>query len=218
MKNIHLKLFYLLIQANCILFLTSCSNLPEVPSEISDLENSSQLKIWGNQGKMAVRLNESSIKKNQRHSSQQPTNYTARYSWQQEHNNFQINLASTFGIGNVVIKQQIIDRVPLVELFKGDQLIDSANNAETLLYNQTQMLLPVSMLRYWILGQPDPEHEFVDIFNTKHESDISSFTQGGWQVDFLKTTKINGYTLPTKIKSISQDFTVVIAINTWSLQ
>ena len=157
---------------------------------------------------------------------------TLRFSWRQLDEDYVITLYGRLNLGRVVITKEANS----ITLTRGNKRLASANSAEALLYQQTGWELPVSLLRYWILGQVSPNHDYL--FSNQlagqlndqpleaisranqtpsDEHSISGFTQRGWQLTFPKAALVDGYTLPTKLRGEQSQLTIVAALHNWQI-
>ena len=91
-----------------------------------------------------------------------------------------------------------------------------------MLLNQfTDLDIPVSFMRYWIIGSPEASIKARNI-NYDENRVLQSFNQVGWQVDYLShdlVTAKNGnkFYLPTKMKIVKDDLNATILLKNWKL-
>lgn len=104
---------------------------------------------------------------------------SGHFDWQQRGQQAHIDLRSPFGqtLAKLIIDEQaqllVPDRAPLV-----------APDAETLTQQQLGWSLPVRGLRYWLLGQAQPDGP-SHITPSESEPHIAQLNQNGWQIDYL---------------------------------
>jgi outer membrane lipoprotein LolB len=89
---------------------------------------------------------------------------------------------------------------------KHGQTTDVAADPESLLLKMSGLALPVSGMRWWLRGQPDPRLPFTRTGE--------AFTQSGW---LISATDFRAGTLPYKIELIRDDLRVRVMINEWSV-
>ena len=167
---------------------------------------------WSADGKIALRTDE--------HSS------VMRIQWQQSNNAFHIVLSGNFGLGAITLANTGANSGNSntdVGLWKGRlspaQLADHeplrvAGSAEDMLLLETGWRLPVSLLRYWVLGLPSPEASN----ETATKPDIAppqttqlpGFSQAGWTVSYPAVTVVDGLALPRKMR-VRADSTATMA-------
>ena len=73
--------------------------------------------------------------------------------------------------------------------------------------------LPVSNLRYWLLGVPDPAGPSSVRFNAQDR--VASLEQAGWTVDFLRYRVQAGDWLPALLVLRSEGVRVRIVVDRW---
>jgi len=73
--------------------------------------------------------------------------------------------------------------------------------------------IPVTSLRFWALGIPDPasaaETEFGD------QGRLLSLQQRGWRVDFTQYREGGGQMLPRRLSAVNEDVKVRLVIDNW---
>ena len=89
---------------------------------------------------------------------------------------------------------------------KHGQSTDVAADPESLLQQVSGLALPVSGMRWWLRGLPDPSLPLT--------RSGESFTQSGW---LISATDFRAGTLPYKIELTRDDLRVRVMINEWSV-
>jgi len=89
---------------------------------------------------------------------------------------------------------------------KHGQTTEIAPDPESLLQNLAGLTLPVSGMRWWLRGLPDPRMPF-----TRTDD---SFSQSGWLVT---ATDFRDGTLPYKIELTRDDLRIRVMISEWSV-
>ena len=130
-----------------------------------------------------------------------------RFTWQQQNDDFTLQLIGPLNIGSVsVIKQQ-----QLTTFIQGDRRIES-KNAEQLLTEKTNLPLPLNSLSFWLVGQPSPSWPFKLI-----DSDKKNFIQQGWQLEYPLFVPNLQHRLPKKIIARHSGMKLQLAIHQWQL-
>ncbi len=144
-------------------------------------------------------------------------NWYAKFIWIQQGEDYQISFTGPLGETELQISQragQIHLKTPSGES-RGD-------NLEQLIYQQSGWVLPVSSLRFWIQGLPDPQTpaqlaytETVDI-----APQISEITQAGWRIQYTKKFWLDSDTgavmqLPKKITAVKTDMKIKLIVTRW---
>jgi len=100
--------------------------------------------------------------------------------WNQQGGDFKISLYSPFGriLGRV---EKQADEVLLID-GDGQTHHRSSKELDYLVSEQLGVPVPISSLRYWVLGQPQPNQSWQLLDSSKGES--QGFSQAGWDIRF----------------------------------
>ncbi|UTF61322.1 lipoprotein insertase outer membrane protein LolB [Gilvimarinus sp. DA14] len=190
------------------LLLSHCAQLPEQSPDSLNLSANQQalraLEKWQLQGKLGVRLPDD--------------NGSARLSWQQHNDSFFISLSGPLGQGRVEINGE----PGRVVLRDGEHAPISAESPEALIFQATGWDLPVSALRYWVLGLPVADTEVTQL-SYRDDQLPERFSQLGWQLHFKRYYQQQGLWLPSLLSATTQtpggeNIRLTVAINQWELQ
>ena len=183
--------------------LAGCSTVPEAPPlEQSWQERHQQLsKIaqWSLRGRLAVNNGVEA--------------WHLNIWWQQRDEEYQIQLHGPFGSGKVLLKGNNYG----VVLQDADERTYYATDAETLLYTQTGVTMPVQGLRYWVLGLTRPGASGEPLLDDQGR--LKQVTQAAWEVDFRRYMRVNGMDLPRKIFIVQpgKEIDVRLVVDRWQL-
>ncbi|KEQ18852.1 hypothetical protein GZ78_01945 [Endozoicomonas numazuensis] len=131
--------------------------------------------------------------------------------WQQNNGQYLIYLDGPLGQSVAKIKGQS----GAVELEASGQRY-SGVSPEGLLFELTGWDLPVSLLRYWVVGLPSPESDSnIQLNNQGYPALIS---QQGWQVEYLQYKDFSGVTLPARIKVRQGEVQATLFARSWELK
>lgn len=192
------------------LILSACELTPLQPPQTLDAEQSwrtrqqtlSALSAWGLSGRIAI---------------QTPAEgWHASLSWEQRGETYSIQLSSPLGQGALQLNgdsSQVTLRTANAE--------DTAQDPEALLERQLGWRIPVSGLRYWVLGLPDPgvplERKQLD-----ESGRLTRIQQSGWDVEFRHYTSTGSVDLPDKLflnnASTEPHLEVRLAVERWDLK
>jgi len=189
------------------LALAGCQAIPDFP-EVADggpvwqqhRLAVAKLQQWHITGRLAVTNQESA--------------WNLDLQWQQQGDNYQIELAGPFGAGKV----QLTGNGQGVQLRNADQKVFYADSAEELLYAQTGVFMPIADLRYWVLGIPAPQHAQQPGFDPLGQ--LTRLRQSDWEIRFRRYTQVNGLSLPDKIFIARNDkqIDVRLVVDAWTIQ
>ena len=90
-----------------------------------------------------------------------------------------------------------------------------ALSPEALLKETMNWDLPVSGMRYWVLGLASPGP--VANIETDQLGRVKSFVQTGWKIRFLRYKQVNRYQVPDKLVLQNSQFKVKIILKSWQL-
>ncbi len=91
----------------------------------------------------------------------------------------------------------------------------SAADAETLLRQQAGVALPVTSLRYWVLGRPDPRGEAEQSLDGRGR--LVHLQQGGWKITYMSYRTVGDLELPYKIALENGQIQVRLVVDHWDL-
>lgn len=162
-------------------------------SAFSKAQANHNLTSWGWNGKAGVRYGDQSG--------------SVSVSWFKQ-NTLEIDMVAPFGQGEAKLSA---DQSAATLLVNGQDRYNADTPDELMVYFIRQPL-PVSAMNYWLLGLPVPNEAAV------YTEQNDGFVQLGWLVRYSAWGKVDGYTLPTKMKiSQSDQAWVKIIIKEWKL-
>ena len=176
------------------LLLNACASISNRQHE-SDPANAEALKFWTAKGKLGIRTENDAT--------------SANFVWENLDEDYRIELFGPFGQGRVEIDK----RGQNVELRHKDGVRHAAS-AQTLLEEETGIVMPVHWLHFWILGQNVP-NSTVLAAQYDEASRLSRFQQGDWLVSYERFTQIGAKSLPEKIVLTHSQYKLTIVIKSW---
>jgi outer membrane lipoprotein LolB len=177
-----------------VLCLPACTDLPLKSGEqykISANKSMAALKTWSFEGRLAVNDGQES--------------WSASLEWTHTEARDEIRLSGPLGQGAAVI----VLTQDLVTIDKGDGQIYQSNQLDEFIQQQLGIAVPVSALRFWVLGIPQPEKPAVEI--------KEGFEQVNWQVHYGQMQKVGQAWLPRKMNVEYQDVKLKLVIDQWNL-
>ncbi len=208
------KVFRCLLSLVLLNIIIACSHIPksEIKTSLKQFSTQQQqawsihyqktieLTTWQLEGKIALR------KGNQRHS--------GFLYWQQEQNNYHIDLNGPFGQGHI----QLIGSTEGVTLHKADGSHVTANDAQNLLEQVTGAKVPLAELIWWIKGMPAPNKEIksLQFFNPYTQQPlIRQLSQSTWEIEYLNYMSVGTLYLPKKLKLKYEPYEITLFIRQW---
>lgn len=132
--------------------------------------------------------------------------------WQQRDGDYHIELWGPFGSGRV----QLVGNGQGVRLVDAGQQIYYASDPESLLYEHTRVKMPVSGLRYWILGLTAPQYESRRV-QRDAAGRLATVQQEQWQITFKRYSRVKGLDLPDRLAVDRQDLQVKLVVDNWQV-
>jgi outer membrane lipoprotein LolB len=166
--------------------LTGCSTLQIAP----ELE----LGEWSFKGKMAVR------------SAEEASSFSVN--WLQQGANYDIELFGPLGQGAVTIRGDQNQAI----LSQGDKTLES-NNLSNLVWEATQLDLPLDHLQYWVRALPSPFETYTLLKNDAGQT--TQITQAGWTVNI--TAYFEASDNPRKLNFARSTDNGKLVIREWQL-
>tara|TARA_B100001057_G_scaffold76213_2_gene70932 strand:- start:11206 stop:11802 length:597 start_codon:yes stop_codon:yes gene_type:complete len=128
----------------------------------------------------------------------------AKFIWKQETEEFELRILNSLGMRSV--------------LFRGnDQGINSIDGAasEDIIADEGLLeLIPLSEMRFWLTGNPNPMIKFSTL---SKDSENISFSQSGWNVKILENREIDSFYFPEKINISNSESSIIILISDWKI-
>jgi outer membrane lipoprotein LolB len=186
-----------------LLLVAACSPLPPRPLPDSSAGQSWQLRQqqlrqlthWQLSGRLAVQNDHEA--------------WHMSLEWQQRQDRYSLNIIAPLGQGSMQLHG---DAVQVMLLTDEGETINSSN-PDQLLHQQLGWKVPVSALRYWVLGLPAPgevQQQSLDEFGR-----LNHLTQAGWEIEFLDYQPQQGVELPRRVFIDNHLARVRLVISNW---
>ena len=135
--------------------------------------------------------------------------FSARLRWEQKGTRSQLALDGPLGVGGVRITA---DGSSLNVMNSRGQQLDS-DAARDEMTAKLGFEPPISSLRYWVLGVPDPAHPADEVLD--NEQRLATLKQDGWQIDYTAYSTVRGQWLPSKLTLTREDVRVRLLVDGW---
>lgn len=139
----------------------------------------------------------------------QDNNQSANLYWQQLDQRYAIEMTGPLGQGGARIVGQP-GNVKISIAGEGDY---QATSPEALMHDTLGWAVPVQQIQWWVRGLPAPDSPF------RHQLDnnrLSQLQQDGWQVQYLRYSQHDRYTLPGKIRLSRDALSITLIIKEWT--
>lgn len=135
--------------------------------------------------------------------------FSASMTWsERSYANYKVDLYGPFGAGHITLRV-----IPGLATLKDSKNQVQSSNAENLLQKETGHYIPLNYLKYWLKGIPKPN--VPSSKKTDKSQKITSMSQAGWHISYLRYKKAFGLMLPAKIRLTRGNLRVKIAIHRW---
>lgn len=191
----------LALAALALLFVGGCAaTRPSVDlPDISDWEVRksvlSSIRDWEFKGRIAVKTGDEG--------------FNGKFDWTQTGDDFYATVGGPLGIGTVIIQGN--DNV--IELTDNDGVKTVLIDPEAELYRRYGWTIPVSSLRYWALGIPDPSQPAQTQFDDAGR--LIHLEQSRWRVTITRYREGAGQQLPRTLTASNPDTRVRMVIDRW---
>lgn len=132
--------------------------------------------------------------------------------WRQDGIVFRARISGPLGVGTVFING---DRRELTVTDR-DGTVTELVDAEVELRQMYGWTIPVTSLRFWALGIPDPASPAEAEFGA--DGQLSKLRQQNWQVDFTQYREGGGQLMPRRLTAVSDDVKVRLVIDKWTFR
>lgn len=163
-----------------LLLVSGCTTLPVVTGDVVARD-----QVWSLRGKLGVSAGK------------ERGNFIV--DWQQDKDQFEINLMGPLGMGVANI-MGAADGVTL--RLPGEDPV-YATSADQLLLTVMGLNIPVTEMKYWVRGYPAPG---------RYRDTDTGFTQFGWRVEYLAFER----SLPVRIRLTRPEVKLTMAIRQWT--
>ncbi len=136
--------------------------------------------------------------------------WNATFIWRQENDKYRMQLIAPLGQGSL----QLEGDNQQVELHTSEGKSAVSTDPDTLILTELGWRVPVSALRYWVLGlaAPGEAETELDAYGRLHY-----LSQAGWKVEFLDYTMQGTSELPSRLFVTNHQAQVRLVIKRWEL-
>lgn len=128
--------------------------------------------------------------------------------WEQHRDNYTLNIIAPLGQGALRLQGNALEVVLTTD--EGESLY--SDDPDQLLFQHLGWRVPISALRYWVLGLPAPGTHDKTL---DEQGRLAQLQQDGWTVDFLDYHTQPGVALPRKVFISNHQAKVKLIIADW---
>ena len=170
----------------------------ELP-ELSDWENRQNVLVGVDEWEFAGRIGVSAGDEG----------FNGQLRWRQDGVVFRARINGPLGVGTVFIngdrrKITVTDR---------NGAVTELHDAEVELRQMYGWTIPVTSLRFWALGIPDPASPAETEFG--EDGQLSKLRQQNWEVDITQYREGGGQLMPRRLTAVNDDVKVRLVIDNW---
>jgi len=137
--------------------------------------------------------------------------FNGRFRWEQDESRFDASISGPLGIGTVLIQGD--GRHVVVTDNDGETV--EMHDVESELYYRYGWTIPVSSLRFWALGIPDPDMPATTEFGAAGE--LVRLDQAGWSVEISRYREVaGGQQMPGRLTAKNPRTSVRLVIDRWT--
>jgi outer membrane lipoprotein LolB len=136
--------------------------------------------------------------------------FNANLRWLQDGDHSQLTLEGPLGVGGAQVTASR-NQLTLVTS-RGERIESDAAHAE--LQARLGFDPPLSALRYWVLGVPEPGQPATEALDSAQQR-LSGLTQDGWHVDYVSYASESGEPLPSKLTLQRDSVRVKLLVDSW---
>jgi outer membrane lipoprotein LolB len=136
--------------------------------------------------------------------------FNANLRWVQDGPRSQVTLEGPLGVGGAQISASG-DELHLITS-RGEEMQSDAAHAA--LAQRLGFDPPISSLRYWVLGVPDPAQPATEALDPTQQR-LSQLTQSGWHVNYNAYTSASGEPLPARLTLERDAVRVRLLVDNW---
>jgi outer membrane lipoprotein LolB len=138
--------------------------------------------------------------------------FNANLRWTQEGTRSQLTFEGPLGVGGAQVTASG-DELSLVTA-RGEHVDDA--EAHAALEARLGFDPPLSALRYWVLGVPDPARPATEALDQTQQR-LAGLTQDGWRVDYQSYVTAGDQALPARLTLQRDDVRVRLLVDNWQL-
>jgi len=138
--------------------------------------------------------------------------FNANLRWTQDGTRSQLTLQGPLGVGGAQVTASG-DELSLITA-RGEHVANA--EAHAALESRLGFDPPLSALRYWVLGVPDPAQPATEALDQTQQR-LAGLTQAGWRVDYQSYVDAGGEALPARLTLQRDNVRVRLLVDNWQL-
>lgn len=185
----------------CVAGVAGCASLDPEPVRVltsAERQKLYDIGAWAMDGRIAVDAEGDA--------------WHAGFSWRHDTREDVLRIAGPLGQGAV----DIVVRGQWIRITHSDGTSEVSDQSAELLYARLGVAVPLSALRYWVLGVPEPGNEHVLRYDATGQ--LRALRQDGWNVIYERYTAEGDWVLPKKILISQSEIKLKIIVDQWMIE
>jgi outer membrane lipoprotein LolB len=138
--------------------------------------------------------------------------FNGKFWWRQDGTVFRARISGPLGVSTIFINGNKHE----LTLIDRDGEVIELEDAEVDLRERYGWTIPVSSLRYWALGVPDPSSPSSEELDANGR--LSALTQREWGVTITEYRDGGGQPMPRRLTAVDDDIKVRLVIDSWAFR
>lgn len=176
-----------------LLFLVACASVQKTPPSDISSKTPASIQSWSMDGRIGVQSAEGA--------------WHANLYWEHAPEQDRLRISGPLSQGLV----SIIVQKDLIYLNEGNGVTSLSRDPDAMLRQRLGFAIPLTSLRYWMLGVSDPGKKSVPLA-------AGGFQQAGWEIAPDKLTTVAGWTLPQKLRVQGAGVKLKILADSWDIK
>jgi len=185
----------------CVAGVAGCASLEPEPVRVLTADERAELhdiKAWTMEGRIAVHAESDA--------------WQAGFSWRHDEKDDVLHIAGPLGQGAI----DIVVREQWIEITRSDGTREVSERPQELLRARLGVAVPLSALRYWVLGVAEPDYEHVARYDAVGQ--LRALKQLGWDVIYERYSSEGVWILPKKMLITQAGMTLKIIVDQWHIE
>ncbi|MGX2041977.1 lipoprotein insertase outer membrane protein LolB [Methylocaldum sp. MU1018] len=179
--------------------LAGCAVLEKGPVPLSRLEEKNyDLKSWRLEGRIGVQTANDA--------------WQANLFWEHDTNQDRLRVSGPFSQGMV----SIVLQKDLIYINEGGGVTESSRDPDAMLKDRLGFVVPLSSLRYWITGLPDPNRDHTPLY--EEAGSLRGFRQSGWTLRFERYMTVDDRVMPQKMAIQGPEVKLKLIADNWRIK
>lgn len=174
--------------------LPGCTTVNTVSEPVVLPDTPASIQNWSMDGRIGVQAAEKA--------------WQANLYWEHDPSQDRLRISGPLSQGLV----SIVVQKDLIYVNEGNGVTSLSRDPDAMLRQRLGFAVPLSSLRYWVLGVPDPDKAAQTV------GDAQGFQQAGWRIVPDKLASVDGWMLPQKLSVQGAGVKLKILADTWDLR